>query len=128
MIMLGITILPSIINNYDYDPILNQSDEELEKLFTESKEYIAFAERFPDYVAEFNRGKHNALLHMGALNPETGNALVLEMRYHEYDGPYIEKNIHCEYVVVDESNRYEYPNHASGILVRLYIENTKCLD
>ena len=47
MIMLGITVLPNVIDGYDRDQILNQSDKELEKLFTESKEYAAFAERFP---------------------------------------------------------------------------------
>ena len=82
MIMLGISVLPNVINVYDQP--LNQSDEELEKIFTESKEYAAFAERFPDYVAEFSRGIDNARFQMGALNPETGNTLVMDMYYHEY--------------------------------------------
>ena len=129
MIMLGITILPNVVNNYDHDPMLNKSDEELEEILTESKEYVAFAERFPDYATEFYRGKHDAWLQMGALNPETGNTLVMDLRYHEYDGPYIDKNIHCEYgAAAHGSDRYERPDHASGVLVKLYIENTKCLD
>ena len=150
MIMLGIVILPSAINNYDREEVLNQSDEELEKLFTESKEYAAFAERFPDYVAEFNRGTYEVQFQMAALNPETGNALVMEMYYHEYDGPNMDKNIRCDfvvtggsdrndsgvtcesgpndYVVTCESDRNYYQDHASGVLVKLYIENTKCLD
>ena len=128
MIMLGITVLPNVIDGYDRDQILNQSDKELEKLFTESKEYAAFAERFPDYVAEFNRGSNDARFQMGALNPETGNALVMDMRYRGYDGHYIEKDIRCEYAIDDEDGRYEYPDHADGVLVKLYIENTKCLD
>ncbi len=126
MIMLGISVLPNVINVYDQP--LNQSDEELEKIFTESKEYAAFAERFPDYVAEFSRGTDDARFQMGALNPETGNALVMDMYYHEYGGPRIDKNIRCEYVVTDEGDRYEHQNHADGVLVKLYIENTKCLD
>ena len=126
MIMLGIAILPNVINNYDRP--LNQSDEELEKLFTESKEYAAFAERFPDYAVEFSRGMHDAQFQMGALNPETGNALVMYLYYNEYDGPRIDKDIRCEYVVTDEGDRYEHQNYADGVLVKLYIENTKCLD
>ena len=129
MILLGITILPNIVNNYDHDPMLSQSGEELEEILTESEEYVAFAERFPDYAAEFHRGKHDAWLQMGALNLETGNALVMDLRYHEYDGPYIDKSIHCEYgAATHESDRYERPDHASGVLVKLYVEKTKCLD
>ena len=128
MIMLGISVLPNVINNYDRNQVLNQSDEKLEKLFTESKEYAAFAERFPDYVAEFNRGSHDARFQMGALNPETGNALVMDMRYRGSGGNYIEKDIRCEYAIDDESDRYEYLDHANGVLVNLYIESTKCLD
>ena len=126
MIMLGIAILPNAINNYDRP--LNQSDEELERIFTESKEYAAFAERFPDHVVEFSRGTDDARFQMGALNPETGNALVMDMYYHEYGGPRIDKDIRCEYVVTDEGDRYEHQNYADGVLVKLYIENTKCLD
>ena len=128
MIMLGISVLPNVINDYDRNQVLNQSDEKLEKLFTESKEYAAFAERFPDYVAEFNRGSHDARFQMGALNPETGNALVMDMRYRGSGGHYIEKDIRCEYAIDDESDRHEYPDHANGVLVKLYIESTKCLD
>ncbi len=65
--------------------------------------------------------------------------LVMEMYYHEYDGPYMDKNIRCEYVitcesdrndyvVTCESDRNDYQDHASGVLVKLYIESTKCLD
>ena len=52
----------------------------------------------------------------------------MEMYYHEYDGPRIDKDIRCEYVVTDESDSFEHQNYADGVLVRLYIENTKCLD
>ena len=128
MIMLGIAILPNAIDGYDRNQVLNKSDEELEKIFTESKEYAAFAERFPDHAAEFSRGSHDARFQMGALNPETGNALVMYLYYNEYDGPRIDKDIRCEYVVTDEGDRYEHQNYADGVLVKLYIENTKCLD
>ena len=128
MIMIGIVTLPNAINNYDRDQVLNQSDEKLEKIFTESKEYAAFAERFPDYATEVNRGTYEAQFQMAALNPETGNALVMEMHYHEYNGSYIDKNIRCEYVGTGESDSYEHQNYANGVLVKLYIENTKCLD
>ena len=94
MIMLGISVLPNVINDYDRNQVLNQSDEKLEKLFTESKEYAAFAERFPDYVAEFNRGSHDARFQMGALNPETGNALVMDMRY---------RGSGCRYILLYEN-------------------------
>ena len=31
----------------------------------------------------------------------------------------------AEYVVTDEGDRYEHQNYADGVLVKLYIENTK---
>ena len=74
----------------------------------------------------------------------------MEMYYHEYDGLNMDKNIRCDfvvtggsdrndsgvtcesgpndYVVTCESDRNYYQDHASGVLVKLYIENTKCLD
>ena len=128
MIMLGISVLPNVIDNYDRDQISNQSDEELEKLFTESKEYAAFADRFPDYAAEFYRGSHEARFQMGALNLETGNQLVLNMHYYGYGDNYVEKYIRCEHITGDEPNRDESQTYADGVLVKLYIESTKCLD
>ena len=128
MIMLGISMLPNVIDDYERDQISNQSDEELEKLFTESKEYAAFAERFPDYAAEFYRGSHDARFQMGALNPETGNQLVLNMHYYGYDDNYVEKYIRCEYAIDYEQDHYESQTYADGVLVKLYIESTKCLD
>ncbi len=128
MIMLGIAILPDAINNYNHVQVLNKSDEELENMFAKSEEYAAFAERFPDYVTEFIHETDNTRFHMGALNPETGNALVMTMHYHEYGGPHTYKSIRCEYVVTDESDGFEYQDRADGVLVKPYIENTKCLD
>ncbi len=128
MIMLGISMLPNVIDDYERDQFLNQSDEELEKLFTESKEYAAFAERFPDHAAEFYRTSHEAGFQMGALNPETGNKLVLNMHYYGYGDNYVEKYIRCEYTTGDEPGRDESQTYADGVLVKLYIESTKCLD
>ena len=128
MIIFGISLLPDVIDDYDRVQTLNQSDEELEKLFTESKEYAAFAERFPDYVAEFYRGSSNARFQMGALNPETGNSLMMEMHYHGHNGNYIEKDIRCERMIYDERGHYEFQDYERGVLVKLYIESTKCLD
>ena len=56
--------------------------------------------------------------------------LVLDMHYYGYDGNYIEKYIRCEYVTDLGLGVHEYrdQDYADGVLVQLYIENTKCLD
>ena len=30
-------------------------------------------------------------------------------------------------ITCDESNSFEHQNHADGVLVKMYIENTKCM-
>ena len=52
------------------------------------------------------------------------------MHYYGYDGNYIEKYIRCEYVTDPGLGVHEYrdQDYADGVLVQLYIENTKCLD
>lgn len=53
---------------------------------------------------------------------------MLDMDYYGYGDNYIEKSIRCQYITSDEPGRDESQNYADGVLVKLYIENTKCLD
>ena len=125
MITIGLTTLPNLISNYDHDQTLTQSDEELEKMFMESREYVVFSERFPDHVSELNRRQHDAEFQMGDLNPDTGNALILELRYDEYRG--MDKNAYCDYGNPGP-DVYRGRDSAHGVLVQKFIATTKCLD
>ena len=124
MVAIGVSVFPMSIRNFN-DDILNQSDKELETAFLESKEYIAFSERFPEHEREFFRTPHSAEFEVGAMNIETKNQLLMYMQIYGYNENRIEKNVHCEPFTHDES---EQLMHANGVLVKQFIETTKCLD
>ena len=127
MIMLGISILPNVMNNFNNN-VLNQSDEDLERSFLESKEYKAFAERFPNHEKEFSRNEHSAQFQVGVMNPESGNQLLMDMYRNGYDGTRIDKNIRCESSERIEDDYERRTMRANGVMTKSFIETTKCLD
>ncbi len=127
MVVVGITVLPMSLNNINNNMLIG-TDEELEKIFLESKEYQSFVERFPDHDREFSRDYHSAQFSVGAMNIDSGNQLIMDMYLYGYSGSRMEKNIHCE-LSEDVDGEYDIRMmHVNGVMVKSLIETTKCLD
>ncbi len=125
MVLLGLTVVPSIINQYVNTSMDVISDDEFEQKFRESEEFKAFVKRFPDHNTNFSRTQHGAGFEMGSVNSKTGNTLLLEMTL-QGKGDIHDKYVECE----SDFTPGEYGNNddARGVFVKNFIENTDCLD
>ena len=125
MVLLGFTVVPSIFSQYWDGSADVMSNDEYEQKFLESKEYLAFAKRFPDHDTSFSRTQHGAGFEVGSVNSETGNMLLLEMTL-QGSG-----DIHDKYAECESDGTFDNPGNnkdAKGVFVKNFIENTNCLD
>ncbi|MCH9658754.1 hypothetical protein K0U27_08735 [archaeon] len=71
MVLLDVSIIPNILDQPKHT-MSKMSDDELNGIFLESKEYVACANRFPDHEMGLFRDQNNAIFQAGSTNPETG--------------------------------------------------------
>ena len=119
-------ILPDFVNRYDYfrqHSISTISEEDVKKKYYESPEFQAFAERFPDHEVEFWYGNNESRFGMVSYNPDTKNALILNMRYDVWSEN-MNKDVQCSTTKLVSGNRY----NADGLMVIPFIKSTECLD
>lgn len=119
-------IMPDFVNRYDYfrqQSMSTISEEDVKMKYLESSEFQAFAERFPDHEVEFWYGNNESTFGMVAYNPETKNALILNMRYDVWSEQ-MNKSVQCSTTKLVSGNRYS----ADGLITIPFIKSTECLE
>lgn len=132
IVLVGVTIafgiIPSFTDRYIHDVFeakpTSISEAEVNQKFLESKEYQAFAQRFPEHETEFQYSdRQDSRFAAIAYNEETQNALILSLRYDVWDED-IDQNIQCSTMKRTSGIRYD----ADNFLVTPFIKSTNCLD
>jgi len=120
-------ILPDFANRYDnyfrQNGVPTISEGEVKAKYLESDEYKSFSERFPDHNVEFWYGNNESRFGAVAYNPETKNALILNMRYDTWSDQ-MNKDVQCSTTKLVSGNRY----NADGLMVIPFIKSTECLE
>ena len=126
------SILPHMIENTanDWERAIGgsttNSEEEIMTLLTAHPTYIAFYETYPDAKEEFEkRHRGNGNLSVGVMNFETGDQIVLDMRYDKRDDR-VRINVRC--TMVNEEGRRDDNLRAEGLFAEDFIRNVDCLD
>jgi len=119
------SILPSIIQNNEWERLGNtvgSTDEKVLAMYMEHPAYIAFYETYPDAKEELNSGyRGSSELQVGIMNFDTNNSLKLDMNYDKRDDR-IRVNVRCDTMDNERNLR------ADGLFAEDFIRNTKCLD
>ena len=125
------SILPHMIENTgnDWERAIGDSadsEEEIMALLTVHPSYIAFYETYPDAKEEFeNRSRGNGNLSVGVMNFETGDQIVLDMRYDKRDDR-VRIDVRCN--MVNEEGRRDDNLRAEGLFAEDFIRNVDCLN
>ena len=106
---------------------ISDSEEDLMAIFTAHPAYIAFYETYPDAKEEFeNRSRGNGNLSVGIMDFETGDQIVLELRYDKRDDR-MRVDVRCN-IMGDEDNRRNDNFRAEGLFAEDFIKNVDCLN
>ena len=126
------SILPHMIENTgnDWERAIGgtaDSEEEIMALLMVHPSYIAFYETYPDAKEEFeNRSRGNGNLSVGIMDFETGDQIILELRYDKRDDR-VRVDVRCN-IMGDEDNRRNDNFRAEGLFAEDFIRNVDCLN
>lgn len=130
IVLIGATIAfglaPDFINRYDHyfeNFEILVSEEDVHQKYLQSTEYKAFSERYPEHDVEFWYNNNDSKFGAVAYNAESGNALVLSLRYNAWDDE-MRKDVECSAIKRLSGVRY----NANDLLVTPFIKATDCLD
>ena len=133
IVLLSITVVPDMINrqfNHHRDIQVQESEIKdnpdvsyVKSILNQTEAYIAFVERYPDHVSQFQMYDDGGRYHLFVTNTDTNNILEVYLEWNTHDASSIHMNANCRIgSSIDDS---EIRVRDSAVIN--FIKNTDCI-